>query len=189
MSTRARPLTRSLIVLTSLPLALACGGGESQPEAAPAEAPAAPAENAEITALRAKFDPFKDFAQAQAAGYGTAITSCWYHSTNGGQGIHYAKQELIDSIVTPMDPELVVYEPQADSSLALTAVEYIVPYDQWKSETPPTAFGESFHRNEALKLWVLHTWLWRDNPAGLHADWNPNVNCDHAKEKEDRAGV
>jgi len=40
-----------------------------------------------------------------------------------------------------------------------------------------------------VELWVLHTWLWRDNPSGLHADWNPNVNCDNAKEKEDRAGV
>ena len=86
-----------------------------------------------------------------------------------------------------MDPELVMYEPQQDSSLALVAVEYIVPFDQWKSATPPTAFGETFHRNEALKLWVLHAWLWRDNPSGLHADWNPNVTCEHAKESEDRA--
>ena len=183
----ARTLNRALSLALVIPLSLACGG-ESQPEPAPAaEAAAEPAESAEIAALRAKFDPFQNFARAQEAGYGTAITSCWFHRDNGGQGIHYARQELIDSVVAPMDPELVMYEPQQDSSLALVAVEYIVPFDQWKSATPPTAFGEAFHRNEALKLWVLHAWLWRDNPSGLHADWNPNVTCEHAKESEDRA--
>jgi hypothetical protein len=182
----ARFQTRRLALLLSLPLALACG--EPEPQAAPAaEAPAAPAESAEIAALRAKFDPFQDFARAQEAGYGTAITSCWFHRVNGGQGIHYARQELIDSVVAPMDPELVMYEPQADGSQQLLAVEYIVPFDQWKSEAPPTAFGETFHRNEALSLWVLHAWLWRDNPSGLHSDWNPNVTCEHATESEDRA--
>ena len=186
---RLRPTLRVVALPLAASIMFACGGDQAEDAAPAAEAPAAPAESAEITALRTKFDPFQDFAQAQAAGYGTAITPCWFHSTNGGQGIHYAKQELIDSVVAPMDPELVMYEPQADSTLQLVAVEYIVPYDQWKSETPPSALGESFHRNEALKLWVLHAWLWRDNPSGMHADWNPNVSCDNAKEKEDRAGV
>jgi hypothetical protein len=32
-----------------------------------------------------------------------------------------------------------------------------------------------FHRHPVLPLWVLHTWLWKDNPAGVFADWNPAV--------------
>jgi hypothetical protein len=184
---RTRRLLRTLGPMAALPLALACGGGQEQAESPPAEAPAAPAESAEITALRTKFDPFKDFASAEAAGYGKAITPCWFHRDSGGQGIHYANEALIDSIVSPMEPELVMYEPQQDGRLDLLAVEYIVPFAQWKSEAPPTVLGQSFHRNEPLGLWVHHAWLWRDNPSGVHSDWNPNVSCQHAAESEDRA--
>jgi hypothetical protein len=180
---------RNLTLIALLTLAAACGGPEAADEEAPAaEAPAAPAESAEMTALREKFTPFQDFAQAEAAGYGTAITPCWFHRDNGGQGLHYAKQDLIDGTVSVLEPELVMYEPQQDGSLDLLAVEYIVPFDQWADSTmAPMAHGEMFHRNEALSLWVLHVWLWRDNPAGLHADWNPTVTCEHATESEDRA--
>ena len=27
---------------------------------------------------------------------------------------------------------------------------------------------------------ALHVWLWKDNPSGLYADWNPAVSCQHA---------
>ncbi len=40
---------------------------------------------------------------------------------------------------------------------------------------PPTLFGVSFHRHPSLPLWVLHAWVWKDNPAGVFADWNPAV--------------
>jgi hypothetical protein len=56
-----------------------------------------------------------------------------------------------------------------------------------QAQGPPTAFGETFHRNEPPGLWVLHAWPWRDHPSGLHSDWNPNVSCQHAAESEDRA--
>ena len=171
-------------------LVLAAGCGEAEQAEEREEAPLAdapPAESTDMVALRTKFDPFQDFAQAEAAGYGSAITPCWFHRENGGQGIHYGKTDLIDGTVSAMDPELVMYEPQEDGSLQLLAVEYIVPFAQWTSETPPSVMGEQLHRNEALELWVHHVWLWRDNPSGMHSDWNPNVTCEHATESEDRA--
>jgi hypothetical protein len=178
---------RKGLVLLSLALA-ACGGGEPAEEAEETPAAEVPAaESADLVALRTKFDPFQDFAQAEAAGYGSAITPCWFHRDNGGQGIHYGKTDLIDGTVSAMDPELVMYEPQEDGSLQLLAVEYIVPFAQWTSEAPPSVMGENLHRNEALELWVHHVWLWRDNPSGMHADWNPSVTCEHATESEDRA--
>jgi hypothetical protein len=182
------PRLRGALVAAAL-LFPACGGGEPAEEGAEATpgAEAAPAESADMVALREKFDPFQDFAAAQAAGYNSAITPCWYHRENGGQGLHYGRTDLIDGTVTALEPELVMYEPQADGSLQLLAVEYIVPFAQWTSETPPTVMGESLHRNEALELWVHHVWLWRENPSGMHADWNPNVTCEHATESEDRA--
>jgi hypothetical protein len=174
-------------VLVAL-LCAACGGEEAAESEAAAEAPAQPAESAELTALREKFTPFQDFAQAEAAGYGNAITPCWFHRDNGGQGLHYGNTALIDGTVSVMEPELVMYEPREDGGRDLLAVEYIVPFDQWADSTmAPMALGQMFHRNEALSLWVLHVWLWRENPAGLHADWNPNVTCEHAAESEDRA--
>jgi len=23
----------------------------------------------------------------------------------------------------------------------------------------------------------LHVWIWRENPSGMFADWNPTVHC------------
>jgi hypothetical protein len=31
--------------------------------------------------------------------------------------------------------------------------------------------------NEAFGLWTLHVWLFKHNPNGLFADWNPLVRC------------
>jgi hypothetical protein len=44
-------------------------------------------------------------------------------------------------------------------------------------------FGQRFHWNEFAVggIWALHVWLWRHNPAGLFADWNPNVSCQFAE--------
>ena len=40
---------------------------------------------------------------------------------------------------------------------------------------PPSLFGVAFHRHPTLPLWVLHTWIWKDNPTGVFQDWNPAV--------------
>ncbi|MDT8305926.1 MAG: hypothetical protein RRC07_08325 [Anaerolineae bacterium] len=42
---------------------------------------------------------------------------------------------------------------------------------------PPAILGQSLHLNEALGVYVLHAWIWLGNPAGVFADWNPNVSC------------
>ena len=39
----------------------------------------------------------------------------------------------------------------------------------------PELFGEHFHRNDTLGIWALHAWIWRPNPDGMHADFNPKV--------------
>ena len=37
--------------------------------------------------------------------------------------------------------------------------------------------GEAgFHRNDTLGIWALHAWIWRPNPGGMHADFNPQVS-------------
>ena len=29
-------------------------------------------------------------------------------------------------------------------------------------------------------FYELHAWVWKDNPAGTFADYNPDVTCEHA---------
>lgn len=40
---------------------------------------------------------------------------------------------------------------------------------------PPSLFGVDFHRHPTLPLWVLHAWLWKDNPPGVFVEWNSAV--------------
>jgi hypothetical protein len=37
--------------------------------------------------------------------------------------------------------------------------------------------GQLLKREDDLRLWYLHMWVWRENAAGLFADWNPAVRC------------
>jgi hypothetical protein len=145
------------------------------------------ADAAELATLRQLTAGYGDLAAAQAAGYTEQITPCWYHREHGGQGVHFARTELIDGTVSLTEPEIVMYEPRADGTHEFLAIEYIVPFSAWQESAPPSLLGRDFMRNERLELWVLHVWLGKENPSGMYADWNPNVSCAHAAESEDRA--
>ena len=43
----------------------------------------------------------------------------------------------------------------------------------------PVLFGQEFKQNDTFQLWGLHVWLWKENPSGLFASWNPRVSCRH----------
>jgi len=134
----------------------------------------------DIARLRDLTAPFHEFETAAAAGWGTQITGCFSDPSLGGMGYHYGNVNLIDGTVDVLEPELLLYEPQKNGRLRLVAVEYIVPFGQWTAAEPPRLFDQSFHRNEAFGLWVLHVWHYRNNPSGMFADWNPNVSCEFA---------
>ena len=150
-----------------------------QPLAAAIQA-SVPAENKDLAALRRVTAPFHDFGKAVAAGWSTPITACMA-SPAGGMGFHYGNVALIDGAVSVEKPELLLYEPEANGRLRLVAVEYIVPYTAWsRSATPPVLFGQDFKHNDTFGIWALHAWVWKDNPSGMFADWNPRVTCEHA---------
>ena len=79
-----------------------------------------------------------------------------------------------------MHPELVMYEPQANGSMVLVGVDYIIPFSEWKGAQPPVLLGIPMLRNTALQVWALHIWTERSNPISLFAPWNPNVSCQYA---------
>lgn len=47
-----------------------------------------------------------------------------------------------------------------------------------RGPAPPTVLGHEMHiLNPALGWYVAHAWVWMDNPSGVFADWNPDVDC------------
>jgi hypothetical protein len=58
--------------------------------------------------------------------------------------------------------------------MRLVGLEYAVP----DSEPGPGGFGgdaDVWHVNADFQLWLLHVWVWRNNPEGMFADSNPLV--------------
>lgn len=132
-----------------------------------------------LRALKQLTVKYRDVDVARAAGYDAQLTPCAV-SAAGGQGFHYGSLPLFDAKVEPLSPEMLMYEPKPNGTLALVGVEYAVPYAAWTSSAPPSLFGVPFVRNDTFQLYVLHAWIWEHNPSGLHADWNPRVTCQYA---------
>lgn len=139
----------------------------------------------QLAALRAATAPYHDFDKATAAGSGlweVALTLCM-ESPDGGMGYHFARMENF-GVHDPARPQALIYEPQKDGSMRLVAVEYIFPDggDPNAPDTPPppSMFDQPFHYVGApFDVWALHAWVWRHNPSGIFADWNPEVSCQY----------
>lgn len=126
-----------------------------------------------LAGVRQATAAFHDVNKAQVAGY-SRLLSCFDLPGVGGMGQHYVKASLLDSTLVETQPEALVYEIDGDR-LQLVAVEYIVPWSAWVSSTPPHLYGRAFYRVDSLHLWALHAWIWRPNPLGMFASYNPNV--------------
>lgn len=125
---------------------------------------------------------YQDVAVAEADGWlstlgpGEGSLGCFENPDEGGMGVHYLNAAVLDHIVDIAVPEALVYELDSNANIAgLVAHEYIVPVDAWTKNSPPRLFGQRFHQHPVLPLWILHTWIWKDNPAGMFEDFNPKV--------------
>jgi hypothetical protein len=129
---------------------------------------------------------FRDVDAARAAGY-KAAGECVDDPKYGGMGIHYANEKLIaDGVLDVTRPEILVYQPAANGELRLGAVEYFqVDGDQdlATADDKPSLFGVPFdgpmlgHEPGMPIHYDLHVWLYKHNPAGIFAAWNPRVDC------------
>ena len=106
----------------------------------------------------------------------------------GGMGVHLVNGSRLNSVLDPALPEALVYEPQADGSMKLGALEYVILDSDWKGSGAPELFGQSFeyqpgpgeanpNRFGLPAFWELHLWVWNQNPRGMFDDWNPKVTC------------
>jgi hypothetical protein len=149
-----------------------------------------------LAAIRDTTDQYHDVNVALAAGYRPSAAGC-ESSSIGAMGIHYGHPTLLglvrgsspvtgtDPNIDFMRPEIVIYEPQLDGSRRLVAVEYVVYKAAWDAahSSPPTLLGVPFDVRTGANAhghadhYELHIWLWRHNPLGLFAPWNPKVTC------------
>ena len=128
--------------------------------------------------LRGAVATFHNIEAARQAGF-SQLTGCMVDPALGGMGFHYAKGDAFDGVVDPVAPKALLYEPDANGRLQLVAVEFIVPYSIAPREGPaPRLFEQDFVHNDAFQIWMLHAWIFKNNPSGMFASWNPNVNCD-----------
>ena len=191
---------------TSLVLALAVAGtlAACQDDMSSSEAVMAPTimrdngasasvtDDAALSDLARVTARFHRIEAAKDAGYSTQITPCWAHHSAGGMGYHFGNLNLFDATVDLLRPETVIYEPQAGGHMKLVGMEYIVPLDAWAAANHdlnnpndvPQLLGQRFTRHSFLPIFKLHIWLWRDNPSGTFADWNPKVSCKYAESSE-----
>jgi len=118
--------------------------------------------------------------QAIRAGY-EPDDHCAAHPELGGMGYHWVNMDLVDPVFDPSNPEVMLYEADKNGNLKLVAVEYIVinvgqerphfgdhPFDI--EGVPPLMEAGVPH-------WSLHVWLYKPNPNGFFAPFNPNVSC------------
>jgi hypothetical protein len=135
----------------------------------------------------------------------------------GAMGVHYFRPDLLGITAPPSPrvngvgthtdfrkPGILIYEPQADGSMALVAVENLVFAEAWKASgrsTPPTFHGVSYDTMKDDPATTLdeahmfaphfdrHVWLYRDNPNGMFAQFNPRVTCAHHKGTHTHSGT
>ena len=128
---------------------------------------------------------------------------------DGAMGVHYFRPDLlgitappsprVDGNGTHIDfraPAILIYEPQADGSMELVAVENLVFSAAWSASghgTPPSYYGLPFDNmvddpatatDEAhmfMPHYDRHVWLYRENPKGIFKPFNPAVTCKHHK--------
>jgi hypothetical protein len=127
---------------------------------------------------------FRDVRVALAAGYEPA-KHC-VAGPEGGMGIHYANEKLIrDPRIDKRRPEVLVYEPHGERR-RLVAVEWFRADADGRLDTDedrPHLFGRGFdgpmegHEPGMPVHYDLHAWIFKHNPEGPFAPYNPRVSC------------
>jgi hypothetical protein len=128
-----------------------------------------------------------------------------FPAEHGVMGIHYVRPDLLGITGPPnprvsgtgthtdfLRPSVLIYEPQQDGSLQLVAVENLVFISAWEAaghHARPTFAGVPYDLmrddpatdvDEAHMFephYDLHVWLYRENPRGMFAQFNPNATC------------
>lgn len=163
-------------------------------------------------------EKYRDVNVAKAEGYTTdhkctTAEMLGFSSQQGAMGLHYVRRDLLGLPPKPTSPvagrvhgtgtytdfrkpSMLVYEPQADGSLQLVAVENLVFASAWQAagkNEPPTFHGHPYvlladrpeTKVDEAHGWEphyeLHAWVFRHNPNGIYAEFSPLVTCKYNK--------
>ena len=171
-----------------------------------------PAAEPSLEQVRKATERFRDVKVALAEGYIADPTNTCDSAdmmgrpaSLGAMGIHYFRPDLLGISGPPNPrvngngthtdfnkPAILIYEPQADGSLELVAVENLVFQKSWHAAgntAKPSFHGveyDTMQDDPATKIdeahmfephYDRHVWLYRENPNGMFAQFNPNVSC------------
>jgi hypothetical protein len=206
METRRTFVAAGLAALSLSAVLAAAVTGTSKPRPAPGEPT--------LDEVRQLTDRFRDVKVALAEGYiRDPMNLCdtadmmGRPASLGAMGIHYFRPDLLGITAPPSPrvngtgthtdfrkPSILIYEPQADGSLQLVAVENLVFAASWRAAghtAPPSFHGVKWDSmiddpktatDEAHMFephFDRHVWLYRENPNGVFAQFNPAVSCAH----------
>lgn len=138
-----------------------------------------------IAAVRQATERFKDVSVAKNEGYSLQF-GCVSGPDYGAMGLHFVNFDKIkNEQPDPTQPQIVIYEANADGSLRLTGADFLIFADAWneKHSDPPQLMGQLFHLFESPNrfnlpaFYTLHVWAWKTNPNGAFVNWHPNVSC------------
>lgn len=197
-----RVLAGSLLMMLPLSLALLGGCAETPAQASeptPEEVRAATERFTDIKVALAEgyiVDPMRVCETAQMLGKDANM---------GAMGVHYFRPDLLGITGPPnprvsgtgthtdfLQPSVLIYEPQADSTMKLVAVENLTFVSAWEAAghtDPPSYQGVPFDRMQddpATEMdeahgfephYDRHVWVYRTNPNGMFAQYNPDVTC------------
>ena len=128
---------------------------------------------------------YLDIKDAKAAGY-QQLFECTTHAEHGTLGVQFIHPGRAgDGRLVLGEPDVLTFEPEVDGSMQLVGMEFIVFEKDWKGKSVPEFLGRTLQRKTTVGVhpvdpyYELHVWHWRHNPAGMFADWNPYVSCEH----------
>lgn len=200
----------TVFAIVCLGLAAAIGAASSQAGQVYEPAPGEPT----LAEVRSATERFRDVNVALAEGYirdpfdlCDTAEMMGRPASLGAMGVHYFRPDLLGITAPPsprvngsgthtdfLKPSILIYEPQADGSLALVAVENLVFAKAWHESghaAPPTFHGVEYDTmaddpattvDDAHMFephYDRHVWIYRDNPRGVFAPFNPAVTCEH----------
>jgi hypothetical protein len=212
-------ISRSATLVASATVIVAAAAAQAAPltpaevariDASSSSAPGEPT----LAEIRHATERFRDVEAALAEGYIRDPANLCETAEMTGQpeklgamGLHYFRPDMLGITAAPnprvdgtgtytdfAKPAILVYEPQADGTLELIAVENLVFAKAWKQaghDAPPSFHGVTWNTmmddpatpaDEAHNFEPhhdRHIWLYRENPNGIFAQFNPRVTCKH----------
>lgn len=152
----------------------------------------------QLDILRGATEKYQDVDLALADGF---IQASEHVPNMGAHFIHPARS--LDGVFDPAKPEILMYTTDAELGWRLVGTSFVLPREQVGDDHPqtfagsldnwhvhyslctgPTAFSRSTTPQECSEEgniwvpsygWMIHAWVWDENPMGVFSMWNPSV--------------